>query len=213
MPGIFQEILQFLAGNIAINKDENRKSSFMKVEALNINDAAKRRHRLRHVIVLSFFQILLELLKYIYTMSEEETEVKKIEWEETKEEESGGTLKADCEKLKYDGQYHERMIPWADLRQLSSDNVDDITKKYANALNNDDIVLVKEFVDPENLKKLREAADAIVKIRVRKTKVDSSITFSSGTGFLIKCPPIFWKDGIFTNFAVMTNFHVLKQVH
>jgi hypothetical protein len=29
-----QEILQFLAGNIAINKDENRKSSFMKVEAL-----------------------------------------------------------------------------------------------------------------------------------------------------------------------------------
>ncbi len=34
MPGIFQEILQFLAGNIAINKDENRKSSFMKVEAL-----------------------------------------------------------------------------------------------------------------------------------------------------------------------------------
>jgi hypothetical protein len=34
MPGICQEILQFLAGNIAINKDENRKSSFMKVEAL-----------------------------------------------------------------------------------------------------------------------------------------------------------------------------------
>jgi hypothetical protein len=31
---ICQEILQFLAGNIAINKDENRKSSFMKVEAL-----------------------------------------------------------------------------------------------------------------------------------------------------------------------------------
>jgi hypothetical protein len=29
-----QEILQFLAGNFAINKDENRKSSFMKVEAL-----------------------------------------------------------------------------------------------------------------------------------------------------------------------------------
>jgi hypothetical protein len=28
--------LQFLAGNIAINKDENRKSSFMKVEALYI---------------------------------------------------------------------------------------------------------------------------------------------------------------------------------
>jgi hypothetical protein len=26
--------LQFLAGNITINKDENRKSSFMKVEAL-----------------------------------------------------------------------------------------------------------------------------------------------------------------------------------
>jgi hypothetical protein len=29
-----KEILQFLEGNIAINKDENRKSSFMKVEAL-----------------------------------------------------------------------------------------------------------------------------------------------------------------------------------
>jgi hypothetical protein len=31
---ICQEILQFLVGNIAINKDENRKSSFMKVEAM-----------------------------------------------------------------------------------------------------------------------------------------------------------------------------------
>jgi hypothetical protein len=32
-------MLQFLAGNIAINKDENRKSSFMKVETQNINGA------------------------------------------------------------------------------------------------------------------------------------------------------------------------------
>ena len=34
---ICQEILEFLAGNIAINKDENRNSSFMKVEALITN--------------------------------------------------------------------------------------------------------------------------------------------------------------------------------
>jgi hypothetical protein len=36
--------LQFLAGNIAINKDENRKSSFMKVEALREGYAIKNQN-------------------------------------------------------------------------------------------------------------------------------------------------------------------------
>ena len=36
LPGNFAISGKFLAGNIAINKDENRKSSFMKVEALTL---------------------------------------------------------------------------------------------------------------------------------------------------------------------------------
>ncbi len=141
-------------------------------------------------------------------MSEEETEVKKIEWEETKEEEAGGKLKDDCEKLLLDKQYHERMIPWADLRQLSSNNVDDIIKKYANALKEDDIAVVKKLVNPEKLEELKKVADAIVKIKVKKMK-DSETRVSKphhGTGCLIQNP--IPEVDTFQKFAVMTNFHV-----
>ena len=97
------------------------------------------------------------------------------------------------------------MIPWADLRQLSSNNVDDIIKKYANALNKDDIAVVKKLVNPEKLEELKKVADAIVKLRVRKTK-DSEPSLRNGTGCLIQNPTP--EDDTFQKFAVMTNFHV-----
>ena len=70
------------------------------------------------------------------------------------------------------------------------------------------VVDLNELKNPERLKELKAAADAIVKIRVMKTK-DSGT--SNGTGYLIQNPTP--KDDTFQEFAVMTNFHLVKQVY
>ncbi len=56
------------------------------------------------------FQIQLQLLKYIYTMSEEEIEAKVIEWEETNEEEAGGTLRNSCKKRQCNPNHRKRIV-------------------------------------------------------------------------------------------------------
>ncbi|CAB4039824.1 Hypothetical predicted protein, partial [Paramuricea clavata] len=139
---------------------------------------------------------------------------KVIEWEETAVEEAGDNLKDTCEKLSFNKQHHERMIPLASLLELSPDNTDDILKQYKpNALTEDDVIILKTLVEGGGyykLKLLKDAADATVKIKVKKTN-GSSISFRNGTGCLVKCPQQLMKDGTFSNFAVMTNFHVVKQ--
>ncbi len=136
-------------------------------------------------------------------------EAKVIEWEETSQGEAGGTLRDNCPKLQRNPNHHERMIPWADLLKLL-DGPDEIkVEKYPHALTEDDIVVLNDLKQREGLKDLlKEAADAVVKIRVKETR-----GFSTGTGCLMQCPPTLWQDNTFQNFAVMTNFHVVRQVY
>ncbi len=72
------------------------------------------------------------------------------------------------------------------------------------------VVDLNELKNPERHKDLEAAAVAIVKVRLNKTK-DSGTTLSNGTGYLIQNPTP--KDDTFQEFAVMTNFHLVKQVY
>ena len=135
-------------------------------------------------------------------------EAKVIEWEETSQGEAGGTLWDNCLKLQRNPNHHERMIPWADLLKLLEGPDEIKEEKYPHALIADDIVVLNELKKQGRLEDLKAAAKAIVRIIVKKT-----IGFSTGTGCLIQCPPTLWQDNTFQNFAVMTNFHVVRQVY
>ena len=146
-------------------------------------------------------------------MSEEETEAKVIEWEETNEEEAEGTLRNSCPKHQRNSNHHKRMIPWADLLKLLEGPDEIKVEKYPHALIADDIVVLNELKKQgSRLEDLKAAAKAIVKIIVKKTIGSRTKTFS-GTGCLIEWPQKLCKDGTFQKFAVMTNFHVVKQVY
>ena len=144
-------------------------------------------------------------------MSEEETEAKVIEWEETNEEEAEGTLRNSCPKHQRNSNHHERMIPWAELLTLLEGRDEINVENYPRALTGDDIVVLNELKKPGRLEDLKAAAKAIVKIIVKKTIGSRTKTFS-GTGCLIEWPQKLCKDGTFQKFAVMTNFHVVRQV-
>ena len=136
-------------------------------------------------------------------------EAKVIEWEETNEEEAEGTLRNSCPKHQRNSNHHKRMIPWADLLKLLEGPDEIKVENYPHALIADDIVVLNELKQQEGLKDLlKAAADAVVKIRVKKTR-----GFSTGTGCLIECPRTLWQKNTFQNFAVMTNFHVVRQVY
>lgn len=86
-------------------------------------------------------------------------------------------------------------------------SVDKIFKELSqtSSLTKDDAVILNHYRFDWN-----SVFDAVVKLRVNKENGKKS----SGTGFLILRPPGYdpvTKDDIFHNFAVMTNFHVVRQ--
>ena len=103
------------------------------------------------------------------------------------------------------------MIPWADLLKLLEGPDEIKVEKYPHALIADDIVVLNELKKQGRLEGLKAAAKAIVKIIVKKT-IGSRTKPFSGTGCLIKWPQTLCKDGTFQKLAVMTNFHVVRQV-
>ena len=141
-----------------------------------------------------------------------EMECKKVEWEEeAKDEESGGQLKDNCEKLKKNINHHRQMIPMVNVWQLIDGNGAGLK------LNKEDAIALEELKTyPDRLK---DAADAVVKIRVRKGDGNPH----NGTGLLVLRPPDSTGQAPGTSgtgtsgtgtfeFAVMTNYHVLKKV-
>ena len=111
-----------------------------------------------------------------------------------------------------DKHQHKQIIPMANVFQLT-DAFDAGLKEYK--LHKDDVIAVKEVAKYAD--KLKLAADAVVQIRVRKG--DGKL--HNGTGLLVQRPPsppnstaiTQTPDGTDTfKFAVMTNFHILKQV-
>lgn len=129
---------------------------------------------------------------------------KVVEWEEEKEEEANGNLMShtNCYKLTKNPDYHNCMI-----------SVENVRKALDAAESLDNITSLPEDVAVLNCKHYRSdwerVFNAVVKIRVKKA---NGIT--TGTGFLTLRPPGYNPDterGIFSNFAVMTNFHVVRQ--
>lgn len=144
----------------------------------------------------------------------EDVDPKVVEWEEEKEEEADGKLNNTCDKFKENPEYHNRMISVENVRKVldatkadSADEVDKIFEELSqtSSLTKDDAVILNHYRSD-----WKSAFDAVVKLRVKKANGKKS----SGTGFLILRPPGYdpvTKGDIFHNFAVMTNFHVVRQ--
>ena len=105
-------------------------------------------------------------------------EYKEVEWEEeTKDEESGGQLKDNCEKLKKDKNHHRRMIPVENVLQLMK-KFDEGLEEYE--FKKKDVVALKELA--KDKKKLNDAA-----LKIRDWKGDGNPL--DGTGFQVLCSP------------------------
>ena len=134
-----------------------------------------------------------------------EIESKKVEWEEeTKDEESGLQRKNNCEKLKKNPDHHRRMIPVEKVLQPLSD-----VNRQEYQLSKEDLDALKEL--KKDADKLKQAIDAVVKIKVKKGDRNPH----HGTGLLVKRPPDSTNQTSGTGtfkFAVMTNYHLLKKV-
>ena len=127
---------------------------------------------------------------------------KVVEWEEEKEEEANGNLNTRCYKLEKDPCYHNRMIPVENVRKALLDSTESVAK--ITSLTEDAAVLNCYKSHWEGV------FNAVVKIRVKKED-----GIRTGTGFLTLKPPSecspHTESCTFSNFAVMTNFHVVRQ--
>lgn len=146
-------------------------------------------------------------------MDNAEMEPKVVEWEEEKEEEADGSLKDTCDKLKKNQYYHDSIMSVEKVRTVldatredmdEADKIESIQTRLSSSLTKDDAIILNHYRSD-----WKKVFDAVVKLRVMKA--DGRKT---GTGFLIPRPPKYnpaTASEIFDNFAVMTNFHVVRQ--
>lgn len=148
-------------------------------------------------------------------MDNAEIEPKVVEWEEEKEEEADGKLKPTCDKLNQDPEYHNRIISVENVGKVldairqdmeEAEKIKSIQTRLSSSLTKDDAIILNYYRSD-----WKTVFDAVVKLRV--LKADGKIT--TGTGFLITRPPGYNPttagSDIFHKFAVMTNFHVVRQ--
>lgn len=174
-------------------------------------------------------------------MADRDPKVVEWEEEKEEEAGGNLQSKTNCKKRKENPKYHDGMIPVENVRKAleasktdpsvscapelhpfrymherpqrldSADEVDKSVNKIFEELSQTSSLTKDDAVILNHYRSYWESVfDAVVKLRVKKAHGK----ISNGTGFLISRPPGYNQDragSMFDNFAVMTNFHVVKQ--